>query len=96
MIKDCNISINNSPWDYVRGTALLHGLQFCSKENIYFKENIGTRVSEWKNETTEVIPAGTSIEKEVDWKGLCGGINNGEHRVILMVNGKPIACEFSK
>ena len=44
MINDCNNSINNSPWDYVRGTALLHGLQFCSKENIYFKENIGTRV----------------------------------------------------
>ena len=41
--RNCNISINNSPWEYVRGAALLHGLQFCSKENIYFKENIGTR-----------------------------------------------------
>ena len=61
-----------------------------------WEENIGTRVSEWKRDTTETIPAGTSIEKEVDWKGLCGGINGGDHRVILIVNGEPIACEFSK
>ena len=59
-------------------------------------ENIGTRVSEWKRDTTEVIPAGTSIEREVDWKGLCGGIGSGEHRVILIVNEQPIACEFMK
>ena len=61
-----------------------------------WEENIGTRLSEWKRDTTETIPAGTSIEKEVDWKGLCGGITSGEHRVILIVNGEPIACEFSK
>ena len=59
-------------------------------------ENIGTRVSAWKRDTTETIPAGTSIEREVDWKGLCGTINGGEHRVILIVNEQPIACEFSK
>ena len=41
--RNCNISINNSPWEYVRGTALLPGLQFSFKENIYFIENIGTR-----------------------------------------------------
>ena len=61
-----------------------------------WEENIGTRVSDWKRETTEVIPAGTSIERKVEWKGLCGTINNGEHRVILIVNEQPIACEFGK
>lgn len=61
-----------------------------------WEENIGTRVSEWKRETTETIPAGSSIEKVVDWKGLCGGINGGEHRVVLIVDGQPIACEFNK
>jgi hypothetical protein len=61
-----------------------------------WEENIGTRVSEWKRETTEIIPAGTSIEKKVDWKGLCGSIGNGENRVILIVNDQPIACEFEK
>ena len=61
-----------------------------------WEENIGTRVSEWKRETTEPIPAGTSVEKEVDWKGLCGSINGGEHRVILIVNDQPVACEFEK
>lgn len=59
-------------------------------------ENIGTRVSEWKRDKTETIPAGTSIETEVDWKGLCGAIGSGEHRVILIVNDQPIACEFEK
>lgn len=59
-------------------------------------ENIGTRVSEWKRDKTETISAGTSIEREVDWKGLCGTIGSGEHRVILIVNDQPIACEFEK
>lgn len=59
-----------------------------------WEENIGTRVSDWKRDTTETIPAGTSLETKVEWKGLCGTINNGEYRVILMVNGQPIACEF--
>lgn len=61
-----------------------------------WEENIGTRVSEWKRDTTETIPAGTSTEKKVDWKGLCGSINGGEYRVILIVNDQPIACEFEK
>ena len=70
-------------------------LEKKNKKGVW-EENIGTRVSEWKRETTETIPAGTSIEREVDWKGLCGGISNGEYRVILIVNGEPIACEFGK
>ncbi|MBQ3568696.1 MAG: hypothetical protein IJA25_07175 [Anaerotignum sp.] len=64
--------------------------------NDVWEENIGTRVSDWKRDTTETIPAGTSIERQVDWKGLCGTINGGEHRVILIVNDQPIACEFEK
>ena len=61
-----------------------------------WEENIGTRVSEWKRDTTEPIAANTSIERVVDWKGLCGSINGGKHRVILIVNDQPIACEFEK
>lgn len=61
-----------------------------------WEENIGTRVSDWKRENTETIPANTSYETEVDWKGLCGSINGGEYRVILIVNDQPIACEFEK
>lgn len=61
-----------------------------------WEENIGTRVSEWKRDQTETIAAGTSIEREVDWKGLCGSINGGEHRVIFIVNDQPVACEFEK
>ena len=70
-------------------------LEEKNKKGIW-EENIGTRVSEWKRDTTEVIPAGASIEKEVDWKGLCGSIGGGEHRVVLIVDGQPIACEFEK
>ena len=62
----------------------------------FWEENIGTRVSDWKRDTTETIPAGQSIERTVSWKGLCGSINNGEFRIILIVNDQPIACEFER
>ena len=70
-------------------------LEKKNKDGVW-EENIGTRVSDWKRDTTEAIPAGTAIEREVDWKGLCGTINNGEYRVILIVNNEPIVCEFGK
>ena len=85
---------NDSDEDVLLDPVEFH-LEELNKKGVW-KENIGTRVSEWKRETTEVIPAGSSIEKEVDWKGLCGGINVGKHRVILIVNDQPIACEFEK
>lgn len=65
------------------------------KKNIW-QENIGTRESQWKRDTTEVLPAGTSKEIDVNWKGLCGSIGSGEHRVVLIVNDQPVACEFTK
>lgn len=102
VLKDGTLRPSRATFILTNGTAedvLLDPIEFHleekNKEGIW-EENIGTRVSEWKRETTETIPAGTSIEKEVDWKGLCGGIGNGEHRVILIVNGEPIACEFEK
>ena len=70
-------------------------LEKKNKDGLW-EENVGTRVSEWKRDAAEPIPANTSIEKVVDWKGLCGGISGGEHRVILIVNDQPIACEFEK
>lgn len=70
-------------------------LEEKNKKGVW-EENIGTRVSDWKRDTTETIPAGTSIERKVDWKGLCGSIGSGEYRVILIVNEQPIACEFER
>lgn len=61
-----------------------------------WQENVGTRVSEWKRSETEILPAGESIEKEVSWKGLCGTIHKGTHRLILIVNNQPVACTFEK
>ena len=87
--------INNESDEDVLLDPIEFHLEKKNRDGVW-EENIGTRVSEWKRDTTETIPAGTSIEKEVDWKGLCGGINGGDHRVILIVNGEPIACEFSK
>ena len=69
-------------------------LEHWKKEK--WQENIGTRVSEWKRDTTEILPAGESLETEVDWKSLCGSIGKGRHRLILIVNDQPIACEFEK
>lgn len=66
------------------------------KKNDVWEENVGTRVSEWKRDQTEPLPAGTSKEIDVDWKGLCGTISSGEHRVILIVNDQPVAAEFMK
>ena len=88
------IITNNSAEDVLFDPVEFH-LEEKNKEGIW-EENIGTRVSEWKRDKTETVPAGTSIEREVDWKGLCGSIGNGVHRVILIVNDQPIACEFEK
>ena len=88
------IITNDSAEDVLLDPIEFH-LEEKNKEGVW-EENIGTRVSEWKRETTETIPAGTSIERKVDWKGLCGSIGSGEHRVILIVNDQPIACEFKK
>lgn len=88
------IITNDSAEDVLFDPVEFH-LEEKNKEGIW-EENIGTRVSEWKRDKTETVPAGTSIEREVDWKGLCGSIGNGVHRVILIVNDQPIACEFEK
>lgn len=88
------IIANDSAEDVLFDPIEFH-LEEKNKEGVW-EENIGTRVSEWKRETTETIPAGTAIEREVDWKGLCGTIGGGEHRVILIVNEQPVACEFAK
>lgn len=85
---------NDSAEDVLFDPVEFH-LEEKNKEGVW-EENIGTRVSEWKRDKTETIPAGTAIEREVDWKGLCGSIGNGEHRVILIINDQPIACEFEK
>ncbi|WP_458408445.1 immunoglobulin-like domain-containing protein [Anaerotignum sp.] len=85
---------NDSAEDVLLDPVEFH-LEEKNKEGVW-EENIGTRVSEWKRETTEVIPAGTSIEKKVDWKGLCGSIGSGEHRVILIINDQPVACAFER
>ena len=85
---------NDSDEDVLFDPIEFH-LEKKNKDDVW-EENVGTRVSEWKRDTTEVIPAGTSIEKEVDWKGLCGSLTGGEYRVILIVNDQPIACEFSR
>lgn len=61
-----------------------------------WQENTSTRVSQWKRDKTETIPAHTSIEREVDWKGLCGTIGTGQYRVILIINDSPVACEISR
>lgn len=88
------IIANDSDEDVLLDPVEFH-LEEKNKDGVW-EENIGTKLSEWKRNTTEVIPAGTSIEKKVDWRGLCGSIGGGEHRVILIVNDQPIACEFSR
>lgn len=61
-----------------------------------WKETLGTRESQWKRDTTEILPAGTAKEIEVNWKGLCGTIGKGEFRMILIVEDQPVAAEFTK
>lgn len=87
--------INNHSAEDVFFDSVEFHLEEKNKEGVW-EENIGTRVSDWKRDTTETIPAGTSIERKVSWKGLCGSINSGEFRIILIVNNQPIACEFER
>lgn len=70
-------------------------LEKKNKDGVW-EENVGTRASQWKRDTTETIPADGSVEKEISWKGLCGSIGSGTYRVILIVNDQPVACEFEK
>ena len=88
------IITNDSAEDVLFDPVEFH-LEKKNRDGVW-EENIGTRVSEWKRDKTEIIPAGTAMEKEVDWKGLCGSIGSGEHRVIVIINDQPIACEFEK
>ena len=88
------IIANDSDEDVLFDPVEFH-LEEKNNDGIW-EENVGTRLSQWKRDTTEVIPAGTTIERKVDWKGLCGTISGGEHRVILIVNDQPIACEFER
>ncbi|MGN1230433.1 MAG: immunoglobulin-like domain-containing protein [Anaerotignum sp.] len=85
---------NDSDEDVLFDPVEFH-LESKNKDGVW-EENVGTRASQWKRDTTETIPAGTHIQKEVDWKGLCGSINGGDYRVILIINDQPIACEFSR
>lgn len=85
---------NDSDEDILLDPVEFH-LEEKNKDGVW-EENIGTRVSEWKRDKTETIPAGASSERTVDWKGLCGTINGGEYRLILIVNDQPVACEFEK
>lgn len=87
------IMTNDSDADVVFDPVEFH---LEEKKNDVWEENIGTRVSQWKRDTTETLPAGTSREIEVDWKGLCGAIGNGDHRIILLVNEQPVAVEFAR
>lgn len=84
---------NDSDADVVYDPVEFH---LEEKKKDIWQENIGTRQSAWKRDTTETLAAGASKELEVNWKGLCGGINSGEHRIILIVNEQPVACEFTK
>lgn len=88
------IIANDSDADVLFDPVEFH-LETKNKEGVW-EENIGTRTSQWKRDTTETISAHTSIEKVVEWKGLCGTIGSGEYRLILIVDGQPIACEFVK
>ena len=70
--------------------------EFDTAIGAYILNATGTRVSQWKRDETETLPAGESLETTVEWKGLCGTIGKGEHRIILIVDEQPIACEFEK
>ena len=85
---------NDSAEDVLFDPVEFH-LEKKNRDGVW-EENIGTRVSEWKRDKTEIIPAGTAMEKELDCKVLCGSIGSVEHRVIVIINDQPIACEFEK
>ncbi|WP_394266381.1 immunoglobulin-like domain-containing protein [Anaerotignum sp.] len=58
-----------------------------------WKEFVGTANATWGEETV-AVPAGETVELPINWKNLCGGIGAGEFRLIIEVDGNPIAAEF--
>ena len=76
-----------------KGVPMKSGEKTCHAQ--YFNEPL-RRAKIAKRDETETLPAGESLETTVEWKGLCGTIGKGEHRIILIVDEQPIACEFEK
>ena len=87
------ILTNASDTDVVYDPVEFH-LEELKKD--VWQESVGTRESHWKRDTTEPLPAGASVELGINWKGLCGSLLSGEHRMIVIVNDQPVACEFEK
>lgn len=60
-----------------------------------WKEFVGTANAQWGEETV-AVPAGETVELPINWKNLCGSIGTGEFRLIIEVDGNPIAAEFTR
>ena len=60
---------NDSAEDVLFDPVEFH-LEKKNRDGVW-EENIGTRVSEWKRDKTEIIPAGTAMEKDAN---LCKGL----------------------
>ena len=61
----------------------------------HWKEFVGTANAQWGEETV-AVPAGETVELPINWKNLCGSIGTGEFRLIIEVDGNPIAAEFTR
>lgn len=61
----------------------------------HWKEFVGTANAQWGEETV-AVPAGETVELPINWKNLCGSIGTGEFRLIIEVDGNPIAVEFTR
>ena len=60
-----------------------------------WEEFVGTASATWSEET-KTVAAGTEEELAINWKNLCGNIGKGEFRVVIEVDGYPIAAEFTR
>ena len=62
----------------------------------HWAEFSGTRDSAWKRDKSESLPAGSEKELEIKWKTLIGTLQEGDYRLILIVDGQPVAVEFTR
>lgn len=60
-----------------------------------WEEFVGTASATWSDET-KTVAAGAEEELSINWKTLCGSIGKGEFRLVIEVDGYPIAAEFTR
>lgn len=76
------------------GTGEFHFEEMVDGE---WQEFVGTASAVWSEDNTDSLAAQDSISYPLSWKNLVGSVEKGgTYRMIIKVNGEPVAAEFTR